>query len=226
MIRFENITIRLNGFTMEGIDFHVPTGTYAVLMGRTGCGKTTLLEAVCGLRPIETGRIYLMGRDVTALPPGKRNLGLVPQDAALFSTMTVESHLAFALNIRKRPRREIRQSVHEMASWLGIDHLLDRYPSGLSGGERQRVAIGRALTAGPDVLCLDEPLSALDEQTHTEMIDLLRQVHRQTGVTVLHVTHNRHEAHALAETLMLVRDGKVVADRSFKAHETAGRMTL
>lgn len=211
MIRFENISIRLNGFAMEGIDFHVPTGAYAVLMGRTGCGKTTLLEAVCGLRPIAAGRIYLMGRDVTALPPGKRKLGLVPQDAALFSTMTVERHLAFALLIRKRPRREIRRRVHEMAHWLGIDHLLDRYPSGLSGGERQRVAIGRALTAEPDVLCLDEPLSALDEQTHAEMIRLLRQVHRRTGVTVLHVTHNRREAQALAEVLMLVRDGEVVA---------------
>ncbi len=212
MIDFESIDIRLNGFALEGVNFHVPTGTYAVLMGRTGCGKTTILEAVCGLRPIAAGRISLLGRDVTRLPPGQRNLGLVPQDAALFSTMTVAQHLAFALSIRKRPHREIRLRVREMARWLGIHHLLDRYPEGLSGGERQRVAIGRALTAGPDVLLLDEPLSALDEQTHAAMIQLLRDVHRQTGVTVLHVTHNRSEAQALAKLLITVENGTVVTD--------------
>lgn len=209
MIHFENVDIKLNGFALEGINFCVPDGVYAVLMGRTGCGKTTILEAACGLRPIAGGRVYLMDRDVTALPPGRRNLGLVPQDGALFSTMTVAQHLGFALRVRRRPRREINERTDELAGLLGIEHLLKRRPHGLSGGERQRVAIGRALAAGPDVLCLDEPLSALDEGTHTDMMRLLRKVHQETGVTVLHITHNSHEAGTLAKLLLVMKDGNV-----------------
>ncbi len=210
MIRFEDVDIRLNGFALQNVRFSVPTGAYALLMGRTGCGKTTILEAVCGLRPIAAGRVYLMDRDVTALPPGRRNLGLVPQDGALFSTMTVAEHLGFGLRIRKKAKRDVRRRIDELAEWLGIGHLLHRRPHGLSGGERQRVAIGRALAAKPDVLCLDEPLSALDEQTHAGMMQLLKQIHRKTAVTVLHVTHNRHEAQTLAELVILIRDGEVL----------------
>ncbi len=210
MIHFDDVDIRLNGFALQKVRFHVPTGTYAVLMGRTGCGKTTILEAACGLRPIAAGRVYLMDRDVTALPPGQRNLGLVPQDAALFSTMTVEEHLAFSLRVRKTDKNEIRRRVAELADWLDIVHLLHRRPWGLSGGERQRVAIGRALAATPSVLCLDEPLSALDEQTHAGMMRLLKDIHGKTGVTVLHVTHNRREARTLAELLIVMKDHQFV----------------
>lgn len=210
MIRFDNVDIRLNGFALQRISFNIPTGAYAVLMGRTGCGKTTVLEAACGLRPIAAGRVYLMDRDVTALPPGQRNLGLVPQDAALFSTMTVEEHLAFSLRIRKAAKKEIHRRVDELAGWLDIAHLLHRRPLGLSGGERQRVAFGRALAATPSVLCLDEPLSALDEQTHAGMMRLLKEIHGKTGVTVLHVTHNRHEARTLAELLIVMKNHQCV----------------
>ena len=210
MVHFENITIRLDGFCLENINLHIPGGAYAVLMGRTGCGKTTVLEAACGLRPIEQGRIHLMGKDVTGVPPGRRNVGLVPQDGALFATMTVEEHLGFALRVRHRPKREITARVHELAEWLEISHLLHRRPHGLSGGERQRVAIGRALAAHPGILFLDEPLSALDEETHGGMLDLLRHVHQDTGVTVLHITHNRREAKALAQSLIIMRDGQFI----------------
>jgi ABC-type sugar transport system ATPase subunit len=211
MIHFQDITIRLDNFCLENLSLHLPTGVYAVLMGRTGCGKTTLLEAACGLRPVESGRIHLMGRDVTDLPPGQRGLGLVPQDGALFSTMTVGEHLGFALRVRRRPRAEVAARVAELAGWLGLEHLLHRSPHGLSGGERQRVAVGRAMTAHPDILLLDEPLSALDEETHAEMIALLRRVHRETGVSVLHITHNRREARALAQSLIVLRDGKLLS---------------
>jgi len=209
MIRFENTTIRLDDFSLENVNLHIPTGAYAVLMGRTGCGKTTILEAACGLRHIESGRIHLMNRDVTNMPPGRRGVGLVPQDGALFGTMSVEDHLGFALRIRKQSRKQIAARVEELAEWLGIEHLLHRRPHGLSGGERQRVAIGRAMAAHPDILFLDEPLSALDEETHADMIDLMRRVHRKTGVTVLHITHNRREACALAQELIILRDGIV-----------------
>ena len=210
MVHFENITIRLDGFCLENINLHIPEGAYAVLMGRTGCGKTTVLEAACGLRPIEQGRIHLMGKDVTGVPPGRRNVGLVPQDGALFATMTVEEHLGFALRVRHRPKREITARAHELAEWLEISHLLHRRPHGLSGGERQRVAIGRALAAHPGILFLDEPLSALDEETHGGMLYLLRHVHQDTGVTVMHITHNRREAKALAQSLIILRDGQFI----------------
>ena len=210
MIRFDDITIQLGAFRLEHVHFEVPTGAYAVLMGRTGCGKTTVLEAACGLRPIERGRIHLMGKDVTNMPPGRRGIGLVPQDGALFTTMTVEEQLGFALRVRRRPSREIAARTAELAEWLGIGHLLQRRPHGLSGGERQRVSIGRALSARPDILCLDEPLSALDEETHAGMLELLGHVHRETGVTVLHITHNRGEARKLAQSLLVLRDGVVL----------------
>lgn len=209
MIDFRDITIQLGAFSLENVCLHIPTGAYAVLMGRTGCGKTTLLEAACGLRPLKGGRIQLMGRDVTDLPPGQRGVGLVPQDGALFTTMTVAEHLGFPLRVRKRPRKEIRARVEELADWLGITYLIERRPDGLSGGERQRVAIGRAMAAHPNILCLDEPFSALDEETHADMLELLRRVHRETGVTVMHITHNRREARALANPLIVLRDGKV-----------------
>jgi ABC-type sugar transport system ATPase subunit len=208
MIILDNITIRTGTFVLTNVNLHIPTGSYAVLMGRTGCGKTTVMEAICGLRHIESGRIRLMGRDVTDEPPGKRGVGLVPQDAALFSTMTVEDHLGFALQVRRRPRKEIASRTAELAESLSIQDILHRFPQGLSGGERQRVAIGRALAAHPDILCLDEPFSALDEETHGGMLELLRRVHRETGVTVLHITHNRTEAEALAQNLIVLRDGR------------------
>ncbi len=207
MIEFQDVSIQLGSFALEHVQLHIPTGTYAVLMGRTGCGKTTLLEAACGLRPLQAGRIALMGRDVTDLPPGQRGVGLVPQDGALFTTMTVADHLGFALRVRKRPRKEILARVEELADWLGIRYLLPRKPHGLSGGERQRVAIGRAMAGHPDVLCLDEPFSALDEETHADMIALLRRVQRDTSVTVLHITHNRNEAQALGDHVHVLKDG-------------------
>src|SRR5205085_1321628 len=135
-----------------------------------------------------SGRIVLMDRDVTNLKPAERGIGYVPQDGALFPTMTVQEHLAFALRIRHWERRRIEETVTEIAGLLGLQHLLDRKPAGLSGGEAQRVALGRALSFHPGVLLLDEPLSALDEATRAEMYELLRAVRRRTGVTALHVT--------------------------------------
>ena len=129
-------------------------------MGKTGSGKTTLLEALCGFKRIVSGSIQLDGRDVTALSPADRGIGYVPQDLALFQTMTVRQHLAFAQKIRSCDRAAIDRRVAELAELLGLTRLLERRPAGLSGGESQRVALGRALSFYPRVLLLDEPLSA------------------------------------------------------------------
>ena len=209
MISVHHLTVRVGGFALENVSLEVPTGQYAVLMGRTGSGKTTLLEALCGLKPAAAGTIQLNGRDVTRLKPGERGIGYVPQDRALFQTMTVREHLGFALAIRKAGREAIRQSVAELSRLLGIEYLLDRRPPGLSGGEAQRVALGRALSARPGVLCLDEPLSALDDETRREMYELLEHVQQSTSVTILHVTHNLDEADQLADRIFHLRNGKV-----------------
>jgi molybdate/tungstate transport system ATP-binding protein len=209
MIAVEHLTVRAGGFALEDVGFEVPTGQYAVLMGRTGAGKTTLLEALCGLKTAAKGTIRLNGREVTQLKPAERGIGYVPQDRALFQTMTVREQLAFALAIRKAGRQVIQEKVTELSRLLGIEHLLERRPPGLSGGEAQRVALGRALSARPGVLCLDEPLSALDDETRQEMHQLLEHVQRSTRVTILHVTHNLEEAEQLADRILLLRDGKV-----------------
>jgi len=209
MIRVENLTVHAGTFRLTGIDFEIPTGEYGILMGKTGTGKTTLLEAICGLKRVSEGRIQLMGREVTHLKPASRGIGFVAQEGSLFQRMTVRDHLAFALQIRREPTKKVRTRVEEMALLLGIENLLNRKPQGLSGGEKQRVALGRALAFQPEILCLDEPLSSLDEDTRDEMYDLLVSVQKQTGVTVLHVTHSREAARRLSTRTFLLENGTI-----------------
>ncbi|MEZ6059809.1 MAG: ATP-binding cassette domain-containing protein [Planctomycetaceae bacterium] len=209
MIAVENLTVRAGSFQLTNVSLTVPTGKYAVLMGRTGTGKTTILESIIGLRRIVSGRIRLNGSDVTDLNPAVRGIGYVPQDGALFRRMSVRDHLAFALVVRKSSKQVIRRRVSELAELLGIGHLLDRTPPGLSGGEQQRVALGRALSFRPAALCLDEPLSSLDAETRQQMCDLLQNVRREEHVTVMHVTHSHDEAKRLADCLLLLANGSV-----------------
>jgi ABC-type sugar transport system ATPase subunit len=209
VIVVDNLSVRAGAFALDGISFEIPQGQYAVLMGKTGTGKTTILEAICGLKPVTAGGIRLLERDVTRLKPADRGIGYVPQDRALFPTMTVYDHLAFALVIRRWPAERIEERVEEMARLLGIGKLLRRRPYGLSGGEAQRVALGRALALHPPVLLLDEPLSALDEETREEMYALLKRIQQKTGVTTVHVTHSAIEAERLADRVLLLKDGRI-----------------
>ncbi len=209
MISLERVTVSAGNFVLRDISLTIPSGGYGVLMGKTGCGKTTILESILGLRPIHSGRILLEDRDVSQLAPALRGIGYVPQDGALFSRMTVRQQLGFALVIRHIQETVIRARVEELAEMLGITHLLDRIPRGLSGGERQRVALGRALSFIPRVLCLDEPLSALDSETRQQMCELLLKIRRHTGVTTLHVTHNLDEAEQLAAPLFRLAEGHI-----------------
>jgi len=211
VIAFEWVTVRSGGFRLQNVSFEIPTGGYGVLMGKTGSGKTTILEAICGLRDIAEGAVRLAGRDVTGFRPGDRGIGYVPQDRALFQTMTVRENLSFAPSIQGWNAGEIGARVEELATLLRIAPLLDRSPAGLSGGEAQRVALGRALAARPKILLLDEPLSALDDETWEGMIDLLGEVRKATGVTTLHVTHRREEARRLADRVLILADGAVRA---------------
>lgn len=226
MIHLDGVSTAAGPFKLEGIELQVPTGSYAVLMGATGCGKTTLLEAICGLAPIGRGRVILGGTDVTHLSPADRNIGYVPQDGALFPHMSVEDHLAFGPKVRGWGKAEIAEQVERMALELGIVHLLSRRPLGLSGGERQRVALGRALASRPKTLLLDEPLSAVDEQTRDGLCDLLGTLPRASNVTVLHVTHSAAEAERLASQRLQMQatgDGSRIQDVTATSPPTSAR---
>lgn len=209
MISVQNLSVRAGSFKLENVSLEIPTGEYGVLMGKTGSGKTTILEAICGLKSVMGGTICLMDRDVTQLKPMFRGIGYVPQDGALFSKMTVRQHLAFAPMLRKWKAAAVDERVHELADLLGIEHLLERTPQGLSGGEAQRVALGRALSSHPSILCLDEPLSALDSDTKQEMYVLLKSVREHYNVTTLHITHSPDEARHLADCVFFIRDGQI-----------------
>jgi len=211
MIRLENICWNAGAFAMEGISFEIPAGTYGVLMGSTGSGKTSLLEIICGLRPPRSGRVIAGGADVTHLPPAKRRLGYVPQDGALFPTLTVAAQIGFAPRIAGVSPAETARTVQRLAGSLRISHLLDRLPQGLSGGEKQRVALARALAANPQALLLDEPLSALDENLREETTALLKSLQQAGRLTVLHVTHSHREAAQCADLILRLENGAVRA---------------
>ena len=208
MIELRNVTVKSGAFVLGGINLIVPSGQYAVLMGSTGRGKTTLLESICGLRKVSAGQILIHGQDVTHWNPADRQIGYVPQDLALFPTLTVREHLEFAMRLRKKSSADMATRTCELAEVLGITHLLKRSIAGLSGGESQRVALGRALSFKPPLLLLDEPLSALDEATRNDMHVLLRRVTETSGVTTLHVTHSQVESEFLADhKLILTHEG-------------------
>jgi ABC-type sugar transport system ATPase subunit len=209
MIDLRDIAIRQGRFHLVGISLRVPRGRYAMLMGRTGSGKSTLLEIIAGLRRPTAGLVLLGDRPVTYLDPADRDIGYVPQDGALFRTMTVRQNLGFALTIRRESAKTIAARVAELAAWLDLEHQLDRRAVGLSGGETQRVALGRALAHRPPVLLMDEPLAALDEETRDRLIGVFQSIRGQYDVTVLHVTHSRHEAEALGDLVFRLQDGRV-----------------
>jgi ABC-type sugar transport system ATPase subunit len=211
VIEVEKLSLIQGAFRLDDLSLQVPDGGYGVLMGPTGAGKTSILECIAGLRRHTGGRIRLHGEDVTAWSPGNRGIGYLPQDGALFRTMTVRRHLSLALEIRRWSAEQIDRRVRELAAWLRIDQLLERSPRGLSGGEAQRAALGRALSFRPRVLLLDEPLSSLDEETRESMMDLLKRLREHESVTVLHVTHSRHEAERLGDVLFRLEKGLIVS---------------
>lgn len=211
MIELQRICLKQGAFELMNVSLCVPTGGYGVLMGPTGSGKTTTLEVIAGLRKANSGKVLLHGEDATSLAPAQRNLGFVPQDGALFRTMTVRQNLAFPLHLRKESAARMEQRVGELARWLQIEPLLDRLATGLSGGEAQRIALGRALSFHPKILLLDEPISSVDEATRDLIADLLKQLPATQQTTVLHVTHSRAEAERLADVVFRMDRGRIVS---------------
>ncbi|GAA3240960.1 sulfate/molybdate ABC transporter ATP-binding protein [Nonomuraea helvata] len=194
---------------LSDVSIDVAAGSLTALLGPSGGGKSTLLRVIAGLETPDTGTVLISGVDATRLSPQRRNVGFVFQHYAAFKHMSVFKNVAFGLEIRKRPKDEIRKRVMELLELVHLENFADRYPAQLSGGQRQRMALARALAVEPQVLLLDEPFGALDAQVRKELRTWLRRLHDEVHVTTVFVTHDQEEAIEVADTIVVLADGQV-----------------
>jgi ABC-type Fe3+/spermidine/putrescine transport system ATPase subunit len=196
---------------VDHVDLAVSDGESIALLGPSGSGKSTMLGLIAGFHAPSAGRVLLRGQDISRLPPAARNIGVVFQHYALFPHLTVEDNVAYGLKMRGWKRPDRRRRAAEMLEIVGLGGYGARMPRQLSGGQQQRVALARALAFEPSVLLLDEPLGALDREIRFQMQSEIRRVHRELGTTMIHVTHDKEEALALGDRIVIMRDGKLVS---------------
>jgi sulfate transport system ATP-binding protein len=194
---------------LDNVDFEVPAGSLTALLGPSGSGKSTLLRAIAGLDQPDTGTITINGRDVTRVPPQRRDIGFVFQHYAAFKHLTVRDNVAYGLKIRRRPKAEITQKVDHLLDVVGLSGFQGRYPNQLSGGQRQRMALARALAVDPQVLLLDEPFGALDAKVREDLRAWLRRLHDNVHVTTVLVTHDQAEALDVADRIAVLNNGRI-----------------
>jgi sulfate transport system ATP-binding protein len=194
---------------LDDVDLTVRSGALTALLGPSGGGKSTLLRIIAGLEKPDTGTVEIDGADATRLAPRHRDVGFVFQHYAAFTHLSVYRNVAFGLEIRKRPKDEIRRRVHELLELVHLEQFADRLPSQLSGGQRQRMALARALAVEPKVLLLDEPFGALDAKVRKELRDWLRRLHDEVHVTTLFVTHDQEEALEVSDEIVVINQGRV-----------------
>jgi len=209
MIEIKKLYVKLGDFMLQDINLTVADGEYFIIVGPTGAGKTVLLESIAGLYPVKSGEIWVKGRLVTRLDPEKRGISIVYQDHVLFPHLSVKDNITFGLRLRKQTRHETEATLDWVSGLLGISQLLDRKPDTLSGGEQQKVALARALSIKPQVLLLDEPLSALDPESREGVQQELHQLHNRLQVTTIHVTHDFEEAIALGDHIAVLGEGQI-----------------
>lgn len=195
---------------IEGLDLTIAAGERVVLAGPSGSGKSTLLRAIAGLLPISHGHILIDGVPVESMPPGKRGIGMVFQEAALLPHLSVRDNLSFGLLARGMRRPEAQKKAEDMAALLELESLLERRPAALSGGEQQRVALGRALLRERGIVLLDEPLSALDAPLRARLREEILRLQKATGVTLLQVTHDQQEAMAIGQRIGILAEGRLL----------------
>lgn len=208
MISLDNVSARLGTFQLDGVSLTVPRGGYGLVIGPTGSGKTSLLEAIAGHTPLRGGRIVLRDEDVSRAPPEQRRVGFVYQQYHLFPHLTVRDNVGYG--IRGQGSAIRGQRVGELAELLGLDPLLDRGVHGLSGGEQQRVALARALAPRPSILLLDEPFAAVDPATRRGLRREIRALHEREGITTLQVTHDFEDAMRLGDVVAVLAGGRIV----------------
>ena len=197
---------------VDEVSFETPAGRFVVLLGPSGCGKSTTLRLIAGLEEVTSGKVFIGGQDVTALPPARRGISMVFQSYALFPHLSVAENIQFGLKVRGVDADARSRRLARVAELLGLSQLLERKPSQLSGGQQQRVALGRAIIAETPVCLMDEPLSNLDAQLRHEMRREIRALQRKLGITMVYVTHDQTEAMTMADQVILLRDGKVEQD--------------
>jgi ABC-type sugar transport system ATPase subunit len=210
-VRLDGVVKRHGTFTaLHGIDLEIRPGEFLALLGPSGSGKTTTLRILAGLEPLDAGRVWQDGVDVTAREPGERDVAMVFQSYALYPHMSVGENIAFPLRMVGTPRDEMARAVREAAARVHIDHLLDRKPGQLSGGQQQRCALARAIVRKPRLFLLDEPLSNLDAKLRVETRVELRKLQRALGVTAVYVTHDQEEAMTIADRIAVFMEGRIV----------------
>jgi len=209
-LRIRNVTKRFGDFTaLDDVSIDIHQGEFVCFLGPSGCGKTTLLRAISGLNIQTQGAVEQNGQDISALPPAKRDFGIVFQSYALFQNLTVARNIAYGLENRKQPKAAIRQRVQELLELIGLPDSGHKYPSQLSGGQQQRVALARALAISPGLLLLDEPLSALDAKVRIYLRDEIKTLQRRLGITTIMITHDQEEAISMADRIVVMRNGKI-----------------
>ncbi len=212
-ITVRNVNKRFGDFVaLDDVTLEVPAGSLTALLGPSGSGKSTLLRVIAGLEKADVGDVFIGGNQATELPPHRRDVGFVFQHYAAFKHMTVAKNIAFGLEIRKRPKDEVRRRVAELLDLVQLDGFGERYPSQLSGGQRQRMALARALAVEPEVLLLDEPFGALDARVRSELRAWLRRLHDEMHVTTVFVTHDQEEAMEVSDTIVLMDHGRIVQE--------------
>jgi putative spermidine/putrescine transport system ATP-binding protein len=212
-LALQGLTKRYGSFTaVDDVSLRVERGQFLTLLGPSGSGKTTILMCVAGFVAPTAGAIQLDGRDITALPPERRDFGMVFQGYALFPHMTVAENVAFPLRVRKLGAADREAKVRAALDLVQLDRFADRKPSQLSGGQQQRVALARALVFDPALLLLDEPLSALDKKLRAELQEELRALHRRVGRTFINVTHDQEEALSMSDRVAILNHGKLVQE--------------
>jgi putative spermidine/putrescine transport system ATP-binding protein len=194
---------------VEDFNLSAEQGEFVSFLGPSGCGKTTTLRMIAGFELPTSGNISIMGQDLTYVPPNKRNIGMVFQSYALFPNMTVAENIGYGLKVAGKPKAEIAQRVREMLSLIHLENFAARYPYQLSGGQQQRVALVRALAFRPQVLLLDEPLSALDAKIRVELRQEIRRIQQQLGITTIYVTHDQEEALSLSDRVVVMSQGRI-----------------
>ena len=207
----QNLTKKFGEFTaVDNMNISVAEGEMIALLGGSGCGKTTTLRMIAGFTEPFSGAILVDGRDVTGIPPYKRNIGIFFQNYALFPHMTVFENVAFGLKLQKLPKAQIRGRVEDILSLVKLTGFDRRYPRELSGGQQQRVALARALVTHPSILLLDEPLSNLDAKLRLEMQVEIKRIQKELGITTILVTHDHEEAVSLADRVIIMNGGKIL----------------